>query len=133
MEVIKSKSEVGTYDISIKENDNKNLSLVWGGNGDLYWILDNLEDIDVKEDPMYDSFCITKENYALYSLFEELYDDWNNVRCHAKTATVPKSYKINLKNFSMPIKRDLITSKFGKRWGRNHNGVDIKAYHGDTI
>ena len=59
MEVIKSKSEVGTYDISIKENDNKNLSLVWGGNGDLYWILDNLEDIDVKEDPMYDSFCIT--------------------------------------------------------------------------
>jgi murein DD-endopeptidase MepM/ murein hydrolase activator NlpD len=65
--------------------------------------------------------------------FEDLYDDWNNVRCHAKTATVPKAYKINLKNFSMPIKRDLITSKFGKRWGRNHNGVDIKAYHGDTI
>ena len=75
MEVIKSKSEVGTYDISIKENDNKNLSLVWGGNGDLYWILDNLEDIDVKEDPMYDSFCITKADYALYSMFEELYDD----------------------------------------------------------
>ena len=65
--------------------------------------------------------------------FEDLYDDWNNVRCHAKTTTVPKAYKINLKNFSMPIKRDLITSKFGKRWGRNHNGVDIKAYHGDTI
>lgn len=75
MEVIKSRSEVGTYDISIKESETKSLALVWGGNGDLYWILDNLEDIDVKDDPMYDSFNITKENYALYSLFEELYDD----------------------------------------------------------
>ena len=75
MEVIKSRSEVGTYDISIQENENKSLALVWGGNGDLYWILDNLEDIDVKDDPMYDSFCITKEDYALYSMFEELYDE----------------------------------------------------------
>ena len=75
MEVIKSRSEVGTCDISIQESETKSLALVWGGNGDLYWILDNLEDIDVKDDPMYDSFCITKENYALYSLFEELYDD----------------------------------------------------------
>ena len=75
MEVIKSRSEVGTYDISIKESETKSLALVWGGNGDLYWLLDNLEDIDVKDDPMYDSFNITKENYALYSLFEELYDD----------------------------------------------------------
>lgn len=75
MEVIKSRSEVGTCDISIKESETKSLALVWGGNGDLYWILDDLEDIDVKDDPMYDSFNITKENYALYSLFEELYDD----------------------------------------------------------
>jgi endo-1,4-beta-mannosidase len=60
MEVIKSRSEVGTCDISIKESETKSLALVWGGNGDLYWILDDLEDIDVKDDPMYDSFCITK-------------------------------------------------------------------------
>lgn len=75
MEVIKSRSEVGTYDICIKESETKSLGLVWGGNGDLYWLLDNLEDIDVKDDPMYDSFCITKEDYALYSMFEELYED----------------------------------------------------------
>lgn len=75
MEVIKQKSEVGTYDICIKESDEKSLALVWGGNGDLYWLLDDLKEIDVKDDPMYDSFNITKENYALYSLFEELYDD----------------------------------------------------------
>lgn len=75
MEVIKNRSEVGTYDICIKESETKSLGLVWGGNGDLYWLLDNLEDIDVKDDPMYDSFCITKEDYAVYSLFEELYND----------------------------------------------------------
>ena len=66
MEVIKSRSEVGTYDISIKESETKSLALVWGGNGDLYWLLDNLEDIDVKDDPMYDSFNITKEKSLLF-------------------------------------------------------------------
>lgn len=65
--------------------------------------------------------------------FEELYDGWDNVHCHARTEYVPASYKINLKNFSMPIKHNNITSNFGRRWGRNHNGVDIKAYQGDTI
>ena len=33
----------------------------------------------------------------------------------------------------MPIKQSFITSNFGPRWGRNHNGVDIKAYLSDTI
>lgn len=75
MEVIKQKSEVGTYDICIKESDEKSLALVWGGNGDLYWLLDDLKEIDVKDDPMYDSFCITKADYAIYKMFEELYDE----------------------------------------------------------
>lgn len=75
MIITKNKSEVGTYDICIQENENKSLVLTWGKNGDLYWILDDLEEIDRKEDPMYDSFCITKEDFALYSVFKDLYDD----------------------------------------------------------
>ena len=63
----------------------------------------------------------------------ELYDDWNNKYCHAKTEYIPEYYKIDLRNFSMPIEQSFITSNFGKRWNRNHNGVDIKAYLGDTI
>lgn len=82
MEVIKKKSEVGTYDICIKESEDKSLALIWGGNGDLYWLLDNLEEMDVKEDPMYDTFCITKKDYAIYSMFEELYDDLMNGRIY---------------------------------------------------
>jgi murein DD-endopeptidase MepM/ murein hydrolase activator NlpD len=72
---------------------------------------------------------LTKHNSSAF----ELYDDWNNIRCHAKTSVIPNTYKINLKHFAMPINQSIITSNFGKRWGRNHNGVDIKAYHGDTI
>jgi hypothetical protein len=82
MEVIKKKSEVGAYDICIKESEDKSLALIWGGNGDLYWLLDNLEEMDVKEDPMYDTFCITKKDYAIYSMFEELYDDLMNGRIY---------------------------------------------------
>ena len=65
--------------------------------------------------------------------FEELYDDWDNIRCHSKTEVIPNTYKIDLRSFSMPIEQSFITSNFGKRWNRNHNGVDIKAYFSDTI
>ncbi len=82
MEVIKTKSEIGTLDICLKENDDKSLALIWGNDGDLYWLLDNLEMIDVVEDPMYDSFCITKKDYVIYRMFEELYDDIMNGRIH---------------------------------------------------
>lgn len=63
----------------------------------------------------------------------ELYEGWDNKYCHAKLKNIPDNYKIDLRNFSMPIEHSLITSHFGRRWNRNHNGVDIKAYLGDTI
>lgn len=63
-----------------------------------------------------------------------LYGDfWDNNKAHYKAESIPESYKIDLRGYAMPIKESIITSNFGKRWGRNHNGVDIKAYHGDTI
>lgn len=74
---------------------------------------------------------ITNNNHI--TAFEELYDTWENKRCHSKTEVVPNAYKIDLRNFSMPIEQSFITSNFGKRWNRNHNGIDIKAYLGDTI
>lgn len=67
------------------------------------------------------------------SPFNELYNTWDNKNCHSKTMFIPNQYKIDLRKFSMPIKQTLITSNYGKRWGRNHNGIDIKAYLGDTI
>ena len=33
----------------------------------------------------------------------------------------------------MPTPSRVITSNFGRRWGRHHQGLDIKVYIGDTI
>ena len=63
---------------------------------------------------------------------EELYADWNNVYAHRATQ-LPDQYKIDLRDFSMPTPSRVITSNFGARWGRQHKGLDIKVYTGDTI
>ena len=62
----------------------------------------------------------------------DLYDDWNNVYAHRATE-LPETYRISLKNFCMPTPSRVITSNFGSRWGRQHEGLDIKVYIGDTI
>ena len=43
MKITKTKSEIGTYDIRIEENEDKHLDVIFGGNGDIYWVYDNLE------------------------------------------------------------------------------------------
>ena len=46
---------------------------------------------------------------------------------------MPDEAKIDLRGFCMPTPSRLITSNFGARWGRQHKGLDIKVYIGDTI
>ena len=62
----------------------------------------------------------------------KLYEDWNNMYAHRATA-LPDSFKIDLRDFCMPTPSRVITSNFGARWGRQHKGLDIKVYIGDTI
>ena len=73
---------------------------------------------------------IYREN--LESPASELYEDWNNTYEH-KATEVPDSFRINLKHFCMPTQSRVVTSNFGPRWGRQHKGLDIKVYIGDTI
>ncbi|MBQ9667728.1 MAG: peptidoglycan DD-metalloendopeptidase family protein [Prevotella sp.] len=63
---------------------------------------------------------------------EELYEDWDNIYAHRPT-TLPDSFRIDLRDFCMPTPSRVITSNFGPRWGRRHQGLDIKVYIGDTI
>ena len=70
------------------------------------------------------------ENYD--SPAEDLYDDWSNQYAHRETA-MPDTFRITLKDFCMPTPSRVITSNFGARWGRQHKGLDIKVYIGDTI
>lgn len=83
-----------------------------------------LDSIEVK------SF-IEREN--IQSPAAQLYgDQWDNKYAHRATE-LPDSFVINLRHFCMPTPSRVITSNFGSRWGRQHKGLDIKVYIGDTI
>ena len=82
------------------------------------------------------------DSIALHRLIEiesydspsaDLYDDWDNIHAHSRVAQMPDSFRISLKNFCMPTTSRVLTSNFGARWGRQHKGLDIKVYIGDTI
>lgn len=70
MKLNKVENEFGTQ---IKLSDeNKILSVYFGGTLDLYWSIRTKIENDY-------SFDITKENYAVYKLFEQLFDDIKNI------------------------------------------------------
>ena len=61
-----------------------------------------------------------------------LYEDWNNKYAHRATE-LPDTFRIDLRDFCMPTTNRVVTSNFGRRWGRQHKGIDVKVYIGDTI
>lgn len=76
MKIIKQNDDFGPK-ISLKEED-KQVVLMFGGNGDLYWVFNSS---NVTED---NEFTITKENYELYQLFDRLFYDIENVNIFAE-------------------------------------------------
>lgn len=62
----------------------------------------------------------------------QLYKEWSNKYAH-KATELPDSFLIRLKDFCMPTTNKVVTSNFGRRWGRMHKGIDVKVYIGDTI
>ena len=90
MEITRSKlTRENCYDFYLKDED-KILSIMFAGNLDLYWTLDirntktneEIKEIWYKE--YSETFTITKENYFIYSLFEDLYEDIKNARIHER-------------------------------------------------
>ena len=73
---------------------------------------------------------IQAENYE--SPAADLYNDWNNRYAH-QASVLPDTFRIDLRGFHMPTTSRVLTSNFGARWGRQHKGLDIKVYIGDTI
>ena len=73
-----------------------------------------------------------KERENMESPSADLYQDWDNRFAH-KATELPETYRIDLRGFHMPTSSRVITSQFGPRWGRQHKGLDIKVYIGDTI
>ena len=62
----------------------------------------------------------------------DLYGECSNASTHSPI-NLPDSFRINLRGFCMPTPSRVVTSNFGARWGRQHKGLDIKVYIGDTI
>lgn len=74
---------------------------------------------------------IERESYE--SPAADLYADWSNDRVHLRQNSLPENYRIDLRHFCMPTPSRVVTSNYGPRWGRSHEGLDIKVYTGDTI
>lgn len=87
MKVVLKTNEYGTKDIHLIE-ENKTLSIVFAGTGDLHWIIKNNK-TDNDEEYSYDNFEITKENYQVYSLFEKLLYDIKNINIFDKECEFP--------------------------------------------
>ena len=78
MKIIKQRDEY--LNICFEENDKK-LEILFGGNGDLYWIIRS------KVEANNHSFIITKENYEVYELFNKLFFDIENINIFDKDYT----------------------------------------------
>ena len=83
-----------------------------------------------------DSLALQKQIRAEQSEYPalSLYPNWNNQYVHAYgNAIIPDTYTIDLTGFHMPTPSTKITSPFGPRWRRMHNGLGLKVNIGDTI
>ena len=83
-----------------------------------------------------DSLALQKQIRAEQSEYPalSLYPNWNNQYAHSYgNAIIPETYTIDLTGFRMPTPSTKITSPFGPRWRRMHNGLDLKVNIGDTI
>lgn len=73
------------------------------------------------------------EDEALMAGFELYDDNWNNDRVHAYgNISMPDSLIIDCSRYALPTLGH-VTSRYGLRRRRMHNGIDLKVYKGDTI
>ncbi|MBQ8702570.1 MAG: peptidoglycan DD-metalloendopeptidase family protein [Prevotella sp.] len=98
------------------------------------------QDLLARQAPV-DRKATAVDTIALHMLIEremanspagQLYNEWSNQYAHRESA-LPDSFRIDLRRFHMPTQSRVITSQYGRRWGRMHKGLDIKVYIGDTI
>lgn len=74
-EMYKERNDGNYYDIKLSRG-NKTLSIFFGGNLDLYFSLEKFDN-----DP---TFIIGKDNYEIYTLFDELYNNIVNAKIYEK-------------------------------------------------
>lgn len=78
-------------------------------------------------------FTNTPAFIDLNSPASNIYSTWDDKAASIAPGTLPANFKVDLRGFAMPTPSRKITSKYGPRWGRSHQGLDVKVYTGDTI
>lgn len=63
----------------------------------------------------------------------DIYSTWDNKSALIAPGVLPANFKVDLRGFAMPTPSRKITSQYGLRWGKQHKGIDVKVYIGDTI
>lgn len=86
---------------------------------------------DVNNVKLGESFSSSKAD--LNDPASNIYSNWVNKGSRNAPGYAAASTRIDLRGFAMPTPSRKINSPFGPRWGRNHDGLDIKVYIGDTI
>lgn len=110
MEIIRKKFERESCYNFYLINESKTLSIIFGGNLDLYWTLDirNTKTNDELKKTMYEEyseiFTITKENYFIYSLFDELYEDIKNARIYEEEIIINKDDEYSIDENDIPLR-----------------------------
>jgi len=90
MKVIKEKTAFGT-DVILGEED-KFVRFSYGGNLDLYCSIHS-KYTNENSDTISNYFNITKENYDVYRLFEQLFDDIENINIFDDDDLIPLYYE----------------------------------------
>lgn len=120
MKIIKEQSEFG-LNIFLKEGG-KSLAFTFQGNGDLYWTI-HRKSMTRDNDYMQDSFIISKKNYNLYRLFEELFLDIENINIFDIEEDIP--FYIDTAEEKMKylekIKKEIEEDKVGYRLYNHSN------------
>lgn len=62
-----------------------------------------------------------------------IYSNWEYKNLRNAQGFLPANSKVDLRGYCMPTDSRKITSNFGWRWRRQHEGIDVKVYIGDTI
>lgn len=62
----------------------------------------------------------------------DIYTNWTR-KIRTEEGHVPANFRIDLRGFVMPTTSRQVNSLYGRRWGKQHEGLDIKVYTGDTI
>lgn len=77
-------------------------------------------------------FNNTIKSFDLENPASDIYTDWTK-HLRKCSGSVPANHKIDLRSFCMPTDSRKITSNYGWRGRRPHEGIDVKVYIGDTI